>query len=271
VLVAVAAAAITSLWVAICAAAPEFVWQGLTIAIGHTSPIELGGALLVGLILAFFVEPLMERVRDLVQGARRDAGIPRRRRNVFFAAGLALAFALASVCLHDAMTALVLRRADVAPLAALSVGMTLTISWAIVPLAIALAWLAARGPQIVRIVVLLNAAASPFLAGYFCSWSTHTIVTTALPCLVILGLGYRRSMREGGWYDPRFCANIVAVVGVAWLALAALANGALVLSGHEQLRFYYADGYWTDARFYLGWALGLLVAPPPEPLEVTRA
>jgi len=43
---------ICAFWVSICAAAPEFIWQGLLLALDHVDTAELLGALLIGLVLA---------------------------------------------------------------------------------------------------------------------------------------------------------------------------------------------------------------------------
>src|SRR5271155_593939 len=105
---AVASVFITSLWVAIGAVAPEFIWQGLRIAYEHPDWSDLLSALLIGLILAFFVEPATERVRDLLHLARTKTDfVEGRPRNVFFTACLSLAFAPTSVGLHDAMLGLI--------------------------------------------------------------------------------------------------------------------------------------------------------------------
>jgi hypothetical protein len=55
-----------ALWIAICAAAPESIWQGRWIVAAHLSRADLL-SVLIGLVLAFFVEPLMERARHLEQ------------------------------------------------------------------------------------------------------------------------------------------------------------------------------------------------------------
>jgi hypothetical protein len=55
-----ASALIAAFWVAICAAAPAFIWQGLWLAWHHVTRTELLSALLVGFVFAFFVEPLMD-------------------------------------------------------------------------------------------------------------------------------------------------------------------------------------------------------------------
>ena len=68
------AALIAAFWVAICAAAPELIWQGLRIAAGHLTRADLIEALLLGTILAFFVEPLMRHARDLARRGRVRGG-----------------------------------------------------------------------------------------------------------------------------------------------------------------------------------------------------
>jgi hypothetical protein len=88
-----------ALWVAVCAAAPEFVWQGLFSLFGHFTWRDATAALLIGAILAFFVEPLVERLRSFIiaQPAHPD-------KNPAFAACTALSFAMAVVCIHEAIT-----------------------------------------------------------------------------------------------------------------------------------------------------------------------
>src|SRR5271167_5028431 len=84
-------ALISALWIVICAAAPEFIWQGLRIGLGHFTRADLLSALFLGLILAFFVDPLMRRIGDLFgYEPHRDAPEPR---NALFTASLSLSFA----------------------------------------------------------------------------------------------------------------------------------------------------------------------------------
>jgi hypothetical protein len=136
----VASVFITSLWVAIGAVAPEFIWQGLRTAYEHPDWSDLLSALLIGLILAFFVEPGTERVRDLLHLARTKTDfVEGRPRNVFFTACLSLAFALTSVGLHDAMSAFISGHGEGAEGIGIKAGITLTMEWAFVPFAMMLA------------------------------------------------------------------------------------------------------------------------------------
>lgn len=140
------AALICAFWISICAAAPEFIWQGLNLALGHVTRVDMLAALLIGLVLAFFIEPVMERVRDLLSISQHRHPAERRPHDVLFTACLSLVFALTSICLHEAMTAFVANRDAQAaghdP--GLSAGIVLTISWAIVPFAVTIAWLAVQ-------------------------------------------------------------------------------------------------------------------------------
>jgi hypothetical protein len=136
-------ALIAAFWVAICAAAPEVIWEGLRIAVGHLTRADLLSALLLGLILAFFVEPLLRRTGDFFGPSRRASA--EERRNPLFTAGLSLAFALVSVCVLDATSAFVSGRADtIGEPSGLAAAIALTTAWSIVPFAISLAWLSVR-------------------------------------------------------------------------------------------------------------------------------
>ena len=44
-----------AIWVAVCAAAPELIWQGLLLITHHFTLLNLYAIVLIGLILAFFV------------------------------------------------------------------------------------------------------------------------------------------------------------------------------------------------------------------------
>ena len=253
-------ALISAFWVAICAAAPEFIWQGLRIGAGHFSRAEFFSALLLGLILAFFVEPLIRRAGDLLGPYQPEA--PEHRRNPLFTAGLSLAFALVSVSVHEAMSAFVSGRgpADHSEPSGLNAAIALTAAWSIVPFAITLAWLSARNRRL-REPMGLVAAASAGIAGWLFSWSRLDVITTAIPCLLILGLGYRRVIGAPERLAFLRCAPVVALVGAGWLIGAWLACQFL----GNRTQFYTTPQLWVDARFYLGWALGLLLAPSPSP------
>ena len=265
---------ITSLWIAICAAAPEFIWQGLRIAFEHPSWADVLSALLIGLILAFFVEPATERVRYLLHfvGENRDV-VEHRPRNVFFTACLSLAFALTSVGLHDAMSAFLSGHGEnAAEGTGLVAGISLTTEWAFIPFTIMLAWQSAP-VRWLAVPTGIIALASPGISGWLFGWSAQTIIATMIPCTLILALGYRSVTKPPHEHGFARCARIVALVGVIWLASALLIDALLGLAHLNPLKFYSASGFFGDMRFYFGWTLGLLLAPSAQPqrTDVTAA
>jgi hypothetical protein len=258
------AVVISAFWVSICAAAPEFIWQGLHLAVEHLNRTELLGALLIGLVLAFFVEPVMERIRDLLSRPRHQQRSDHRPPNALFAASLALAFALTSVCLHEAMTAFVSERggAPAAPDAGLAAGIELTVAWAIVPFAITIAWLSI-GTRWLAVPAGIVAAVSSAVTAWLFAWPVESAVTGTLPCVIILGLGYRHMLRTPGQRALARCARSVACVAATWLIMAMVFDAAMPLVHLDRFELYDAASFWMDVRFYIGWTFGLTLAPPP--------
>jgi hypothetical protein len=259
-----ASAVTVSLWIAICAAAPEIIWQGFRLTYAQLSWTELGAALLTGMILAFFVEPLMQTIREVLERVQHRP-VHHRSNNVLFAASLALAFAMASVFLHSAMIAFISRGegGGAHEESALVAGLGLTAAWAIGPFTITLAWLG-QGRRTLAVPLGILAVLSPLLAGWLFSWDAISVISTAIPALAILGLGYW----QGGSLRLRHHAGMVLWVAVVWLLAALIVDESLRLLGLARFDLYDPPSFWVDARFYVGWALGLLLAPPPHfPIE----
>ncbi len=245
-------ALIAAVWVAICAAAPEFIWQGLWIAAAHVTKADALSALLVGLVLAFFIEPLMERLRgERHRHVRHGPGA------ALFTAALGLVFALVSIGLHEAMTAFVAERAA-GEQGGLEAAIALTMAWAFVPFAVTVAWLSAPLRWLAAPLGVIAALAPP-IAGWLFGWPMHSVLTTAIPSVLILLLGYRKAIRSS--LSPR--AITVAWVSATWLVAALLADVILGLVQPGQLRFYSSFSFWVDVRFYVGWTIGLVLAPSP--------
>jgi hypothetical protein len=245
-LYAVSSALSASLWIAICAAAPEFLWQGFWATVHHFSRADLLAALLIGLVLAFFVEPLLDSIRRLI--GPHGATEHREPRSAVFTVFLSMAFALVSVCLHDALTAFVAGRA---PDTGIDIAVTLTIGWAIVPGSATVAWLS-RGHRFVAIATGAFAVLSPFLAAWLFSWSPASAISTAIPTLFIVLFGYSGRPGRQGFTSSAFRLGTIAVL---WLAIADASDAVIHLYTGERL--------WIDFRFYMGWILGLLLAPYP--------
>ena len=99
---AASAAVIAALAIATCSAAPEFIWQGLKIVATHLTSATLVSAILVALLLVFFVEPILERLRGWLSNAPETA--EGARHHLAIAAAIGFFIALVSVGLHDAMS-----------------------------------------------------------------------------------------------------------------------------------------------------------------------
>jgi hypothetical protein len=283
---------IAAFWVAICAAAPEFIWQGLWLAGHHVTRTELLSALLVGFVLAFFVEPLMERLR----GQRRGHSASRTSGTALFTAALSLVFALASIALHDAMTAFVSEH-EQSVHGGLADAISLTMAWAIVPFAVTLAWVCLPNRWL-AIPVAVIAAVSPCIAGWLFAWPLHSVFTTAVPSLVILGLGYHWTARRPhvsalrttcapshGWPSSGcrwHCSSICCSAGSGWISSsctvrstsgwmpASIWDGAWVCCSHRHLTWPPQMGDPTESGRLQG-TRATRRTPPRLPLSYSRA
>jgi hypothetical protein len=252
---------VTSFSIAICAAAPEFIWQGMRVALAEPRWEDLAAALLIGLNLAFFIEPAMARLRALIHRGDSHEPAPAHPLDVFSTASLGLAFALASVCLHDAMSAFVSGHGTMDN-SRLRAAVSLIIAWAIVPFAVAIAW-QSIGRRVLLALAATIAVASPFIAGWLFEWSARDVITTAIPSLFIFGIGYRREGRKPAPGPLARHAPIVALVAAIWLAGALLADVGIGLFHLKHLRLYTWSRFFIDLRFYVGWAAGLMFARFP--------
>jgi hypothetical protein len=86
-------------------------------------------------------------------------------------------------------------------------------------------------------------------------------MTTAIPGWLILGFGYRRLARAPDRYGSARCWRIVALVGALWLGGVVLVDAMLGLFHAEPWKLYNARLLFIDLRFYLGWTIGLALAP----------
>lgn len=254
------AAIIAAVAIATCAAAPEFIWQGLKIVATHMSSATLISAVLVALLLVFFVEPILERLRGWLSNAPEA---PRgARRHLAIAATIGFFIALVSVGLHDAMSTFAASEGEGHNIG-LERAVTVAISWGAVPFAVALAWQAVA-LRYLAIVLGIAAAASSFIAGWWFEWGVTTTLTTAIPCLCIQALGYRKTRGATGITFARF-APTLAVVAIVWLVLSPAYDALVDLwKGHGWTPLYSPTDYFIDVRFYVGWFLGLLLTQSPK-------
>jgi hypothetical protein len=136
------------------------------------------------------------------------------------------------------------------PETGIDVAIGITIGWAIVPLAVTVAWLS-RGHGSLAIPTGTFAVLSPFLAAWLFSWSLASAVSTAIPSFFIVLFAYSRSPGRRAFTSSAFK---LAAIAALWLAIAA---------SDEVTHLYTREEFWIDFRFYVGWVLGLLLAPYP--------
>ncbi|WP_243040975.1 hypothetical protein [Dyella sedimenti] len=247
-----------AIWVSICSVAPEIIWQGLLVALRHYDWITVGSAILTGAVVAFFVEPLTERLRAM------RLQLAHRHKTTAHATFAAFSFAVLAVFVHEAITAFIAE-----PYAGhyvkdtLAYAMSEVFQWAWIPFAVTMAWLCAHLGRWISVPVFLLALASIALVGPVFDWYPIDIYTTVVPCLCML-VGGHIVMRKGFDRHALFrCAGVVAIIAAIWLALAGLSQLVLSLFGSGSLVIYTWGEYTIDFRFYLGWVVGLTIAPKP--------
>jgi hypothetical protein len=251
-----------AIWVSVCAAAPEFIWQGLLELLHHFSRQTAYSIVLIGLILTVFVEPLLERARD---GRWRPEH--RSKRSLLFTAPIAFIFGVAAVGLHECMTAY-LGTAD-PTLHGQQDGTDkaagLIMEWACIPLAVTMAWFSARLHGWVPYVAGVCAAIWVVAAGLYFDWPMPGIVITSIPCILLIPLGQVYVALNWNEVTFRNLALGLAGVSAAWLGLTLVVQAALPFAGFAENYLYGPGEVAENIRFYLGWALGLTLAPNPVP------
>ncbi len=252
-------------WVSVCAAAPEFIWRGLVALAGHLALRDVYSAILIAMLLAFFVEPVMERLRT---GSWKLEH--RNTRTLIYTTTIALAFGIAAVCVHEAMNAYLggAHASDQVKQANLVAAMEQVREWALIPFAVTVAWFSAPAGRWIAFLGGILAGVWVVAVGLYYAWTWREIGTTAIPCFAIIALGARF---VAGWWDNEtflHLAFLTAVVAAGWFAVAWLAQSGAWLFGEPGFRIYTWGQFWEDFRFYLGWSLGLAVAPNPVPRAV---
>lgn len=245
----VASCLVFCLWVAICAAAPEFMWRGLQEFVEHFNMKTVWWGLLFGAILAFFIEPMLERARH--HGRFED------ERGPLAAAFAAILSALAAVSVHEVLISIAVSThgEPTAEAGALQAAVDQILEWSLIPLVVTGAWFVAR---LGRVPALVSAVvATLWLLGveWFYTWTTQVAVETAVPCIVILVAGQMWKSRTPG--PVRRLAPLMAGIAIVWLA------GAWLATQMGWANLYTPDDLRSDAFFYAGWFLGLVLAPEP--------
>ena len=245
-----------ALWIGICAATPEVLWQGLVIFFGHLSWSGILSSLVIGTLLAFFVEPLLERIKHL----SFDVG-PHSAGPAFLTLPLAILFGMTAVCIHDAIS--VSFGHDGNHTQAYD-AIAKVPEWALVPFVVTLGWFAGRLPRPLSIAAALVAAASIIPIGLAYDWSLQDLLTTAIPALAILAAGHLHLGRTPRPARPLRLAGLTAATALSWCALVAACLALASALGVPHHWIYGPGELAIDARFYAGWVLGILLAPNPD-------
>ena len=249
-----------SVWVSVCSVAPEFLWQGWLTVTHHFSWVTVGTVLLVGAIVAFFVEPLFERLRAM------RWHVAHKQRNPAHATFAAFGFAVLAVLVHEAITSFVStsyvsNREEFSLFVALSD----VLQWSSIPFTVTIAWLCMRQSRWIRWSTLLLASGIVFLLGFIYEWSVQEMFIAEIPSAFILFAGLQVMRRHPAQLALYRCVRLIAIIACIWLVTAGLVQLALSLFAPETWRFYSWTEYTTDFRFYVGWVIGLAVAPRPVP------
>jgi hypothetical protein len=80
----------------------------------------------------------------------------------------------------------------------------------------------------------------------------------------VLALGYRAVVKPPAERAFARCARIVGLVGAIWIGTAVVIDAILGFFHLNPFKLYSASDVFADMRFYLGWTLGLLLAPSPQ-------
>lgn len=247
-----------AVWVSVCALAPEFIWQGFRMVVRHDDWEAVGSAVLTGAIVAFFAEPLMERLRAM------RLRLAHKHKTTTHATFAAFALAVLAVCIHEAITAFIANPYpghDVKH--TLAYAISEAFQWACIPFTVTVAWLCVHHTRWISVTTFLLAVAAIALVGYVFDWYAVDILTTVLPCSAVLIAGLmvmRKSPRSSGLSR---CAVSTMLIAFLWLALAGALQSAFSLVAPKTWVIYTWGEYTIDFRFYMGWVIGLAVAPRP--------
>ena len=245
-------------WVAVCSAAPELIWQGFLTVLHHFSWVTAWSALLVGAIVAFFVEPLTERLRSL------SLQLSHRHKTATHATFSAFGFAVLAVLVHEAITSYVSASHSSEPASdSLFSAISVVFQWACIPLMTTIAWFCAYGRRWVALFGLVVALLTIVMVGVVCGWAIEDILTTAIPCTCILLVGFVHMRTHHDLHVLSRCAMLTAAIAAIWLASAGLLQLILLLFAPKTIYIYTWVEYTIDLRFYVGWVIGLAVAPRP--------
>lgn len=248
-----------AVWVSVCSVAPEFIWQGFLANLHELNWAGGGAVILTGGIIAFFVEPLTERLRSM------RLHVSHEHKSTTHATLVAFSVAILAVFVHESIATFIEHPPRGYPgKDSLAFAISEVIQWAWIPFAITIAWLTASKATWISVTTFIVALVSVVIIGPVFGWDLGDIVTTALPCACILVFGYIVMRKQHTNGAIRHCAVATARIALIWLAASGLLQLALLRFSSREIIFYTWSEYTIDFRFYVGWVIGLAVAPRPS-------
>ncbi len=118
-------------------------------------------------------------------------------------------------------------------------------------------------------VVVIAGYAIGLIFSLIFKWDARSLLTSEISAICVLIAG-SIIVREQ-WNAATFqrYARATAAVALAWLAVTGAMQAVLSLAHVEAFRVYEWTEFWSDLRFYIGWMIGLFIAPaldaPPLP------
>jgi hypothetical protein len=254
-------------WVSICAAAPEIIWRGFVNLASHLTLSEVYSAILIALLLAFFVEPLMERIRTKSWELKHQSVSAS-----IYTAITALLFGITAVSVHEAMNAYLGggQTTDDVKHANLLRAMDQVSEWALIPFVVTIGWFAARMDRRFLIAVGILTGLWVVAVGFYYEWDWRDIIRTGVPSVAIAMLGARLTAATWDERTSVQLAYLTGLVAVCWIAVVGVFQGAAWSFGASSEQIYMWSEFGEDFRFYLGWALGVAIAPSPVRTHVAE-
>jgi hypothetical protein len=252
-----------ALWVSICSAAPEIIWEGFNVMSGRFGKVQIYSIIFIAALLVFFVEPIIERIR---RGSWKLED--QNARNLLYTAIISLIFGIAAVCIEETMNAYLSSEyiaavADHDKEAKLIRAIEQVREWASIPFIVIVAWFIASTRRWIAFYVAALTCVVIIVIGVSYGWEWRVIITAAIPSCVINVIGCMFVSRH--WNNKTFpaLAGLTASVAGCWFILAGLVLGCARLFGISDFYLYTWTGFFEDFRFFFGWALGLAIAPNP--------
>jgi purine-cytosine permease-like protein len=126
-----------------------------------------------------------------------------------------------------------------------------------------IAWFCAYGQRWIGLLALFLALLAIVLVGVVFDWNIPDILTTVIPCTCILLAGFFHMRKHRDQQVLSRCVMLTATIAVIWLASAGCLQLMLALLAPKRIYLYTWVEYTIDLRFYVGWVIGLAVAPRP--------